>query len=177
MDNNNNPNAQAAAFSPATDFIETPIDNAVDTEPISNEKSINVIDETPETEELISSESQSEPASAPAPASVDDNIADEIHFDPDRAFDPENDALFNALREKLAILRRERNELLNQIDKKEDELTVYERTKTQYEVAGRYDDIDNSRFDTLNDEIYKLDLQRRFKERSIHSILGLLHTL
>ena len=202
MDNNNDPNAQAAIFSPATDFIETPVDNTVAAEPVLGEKSINIIDETPEAEDLITNAPQPEPATEPVPAAgpepaieptpvaepapmaepvpapvKDDKDKPEIHFDPDHASDPENEALFNALREKLVVLRRERNELIAQIDKVEDELTNSERTKSRYEVAGEYSYADYDRSNVLSDDIRKLDLQCRIKERSIHSILGLLRTL
>ena len=109
-------------------------------------KSIDIVDQTPEAEDLINAEPievnqpepeapvdpeyHEEPKTNDEPKSYEEPKG-EINIDPERACEVENQEFFDIMREKLSNMRRERNECIVQIDKKKDEITFIERRNLQ----------------------------------------------
>ena len=155
-------------------------------------KSIDIVDQTPEAEDLINAEpieaNQPEPE-APAepeyheePKTYDEPKSHEepkgeINIDPERACEVENQEFFDIMREKLSNLRRERNECIVQIDKKQDEITIIERRNLQYEVAGTPEKVERGHIEQLEAEISDIREQVAAKDRIIHGVLRTLRTL
>lgn len=98
-------------------------------------------------------------------------------FDAEHAFDPGNDEYFRITREKLASLRRERNETIVKIDKAEDELTALERENSQFASSGNYDKVNRDRANELRKEIRELHNVIFSKNHTINTLLGVLRAL
>lgn len=143
-------------------------------------KSIDIVDQTPEAEDLINAEpievNQPEPE-APVEPEYHEEPKGEINIDPERACEVENQEFFDIMREKLSNMRRERNECIVQIDKKQDEITIIERRNLQYEVAGTPEKVERGRIEQLEAEISEIREQVAAKDRIIHGVLRTLRTL
>ena len=187
------------------DFIETPVDKLSETEQGSSEgekpaeKAINIVDKTPEAENLIDETPtmdaptmdtsapktpvdlapESTPLEAPAetPKETEPHKAPKLDIDAEHAFDDTNEDLFHTTREKITNLRKERNELIASVDEKEDELTALERLNSQYEIAGEYEKINYSDIDKLRNEIRDIRTQAETKERALRSALKLIRAM
>jgi hypothetical protein len=174
-------------------------------------KSIDIVDKTPEAEDLINGaevedyaedyidygegEEQSEPEATPEEAETaqekpeapkeepkeeekEEIVMEEpAKFDAEHAFDPGNDEYFRITREKLASLRRERNETIVKIDKAEDELTALERENSQFASSGNYDKVNRDRANELRKEIRELHNVIFSKNHTINTLLGVLRAL
>ena len=159
-----------------SDFIEAPIDDTPEETETKEEKSINIVDETPEAENLI--DDAEEPAEEPKeePKAEPKNDGD-LKIDPEHAVEEANEDFFRALNERVAKLRRERNELIVQADKKEDEMTMIERYNSQYDLLGEFDKIERDRVESLRNEVRDLREQSKKKDHSIRSILKTIRTM
>lgn len=194
------------------DFIEAPVES--DEEKPAG-KSINIVDQTPEAEDLINgvadnneteiTEEKVEPMNnikpiapveqlesvapveqveqvapvepvAPVMLSHNDEAA-EINIDAEHAFEESNEDFFRTTREKIANLRKARNENIVSADKKEDELTTIERYNSQYEITGALDKIDRERVETLRNEIRDLRADADAKDKAIRASLKIIRTL
>lgn len=213
MEENNNQVAQV--------FDDADIDTSYETlrENIERQKnsgkSIDIVDKTPEAEDLINgaevedyaeeyidydnNEEKSEPEAAPKesevapeePEAPKDGITEEpkeeekeeivmeepAKFDAEHALDPGNDDYFRITREKLASLRRERNETIVKIDKAEDELTALERENSQFASSGNYDKVNRDRANELRKDIRELHNVIFNKNHTINTLLGVLRAL
>ena len=209
MEENNNQVAQV--------FDDADIDTSYETlrENIERQKnsgkSIDIVDKTPEAEDLINGaevedyaedyidygegEEQSEPEATteeaetapekpeapkeePKEEEKEEIIMEEpAKFDAEHAFDPGNDEYFRITREKLASLRRERNETIVKIDKAEDELTALERENSQFASSGNYDKVNRDRANELRKEIRELHNVIFSKNHTINTLLGVLRAL
>ena len=189
-----------------SDFIEAPVEELEEeaTEETVEEpagKSIDIVDRTPEAEDLIGSdeieetntnateetkeeaeENKMEPIEPIAPIEpvkpiqhINDNL--DINIDAEHAYEESNEEFFRATREKISNLRRERNECIVSADKKEDELTTIERRNSQYEIAGEFDKIDRESIDALRNEIRDIRGQADAKDRAIRSALKIIRAL
>lgn len=124
------------------------------------------------TEPVVAEEPRVEAPKAETPkANVD------IKADPEHAFDESNEEYFKVTREKLMNLRRERNETIVQLDKKEDELTLIERENNQYANRGIFEKIEHKKADELRNEIYNLHSAINSKDRTIDMLSNVLRTL
>ena len=173
----------------------TPI--TVQSDSASNGKSINIIDQTPEAEDLINGapvsdevqtieqleqiikeqhNEEEKPMDRPEPP-VAPKEEIEINVDPEHAYNDSDEDFFRTTREKLSSLRKERNELIVQMDKKEDELTRIERVNTQYVNHSLFHKIDHEEADRLRHEIHEIHNAISSKNRTIDTLSGVLRTL
>jgi catalase len=179
------------------------IEQPVNTEPTptavqdNNGKSINIIDQTPEAEDLINGtpaideaqtieelerivktqkNQEEEHMERPEPPFAKREDI-EINVDPEHAFNESDEDYFHTTREKLSSLRKERNELIVKMDKKEDELTNVERKNAQYVDRGVFDKVDHETADNLHREIHELRNTIMSKNRTIGTLSGVLRTL
>lgn len=206
---NNNESTPEGDFKPladaGADFIEAPVDNAVEEKPAS--KSINIVDQTPEAEDLINGApaEAAEPAEPIAPIENENGTKEEerveikpiepvepiapvmpshannadinINIDAEHACEESNEDFFRSTREKISNLRKERNECIVSADKKEDELTNVERYNSQYEIAGAFDKIDRERVESLRNEIRDIRAQADAKDKAIRAALKIIRTM
>ena len=195
-----------------SDFIEAPVEELEEeaTEETAEEpagKSIDIVDKTPEAEDLIGSDEVEEtntnateeikeeaeenkmepiepitpiePVKPAEPVKPIQHINDnlDINIDTEHAYEESNEDFFRATREKISNLRRERNECIVSADKKEDELTTIERRNSQYEIAGEFDKIDRESVDALRNEIRDIRGQADAKDKAIRSALKIIRAL
>lgn len=195
-----------------SDFIEAPVEELEEeaTEETAEEpagKSIDIVDKTPEAEDLIGSDEVEEtntnatkeikeeaeenkmepiepitpiePIAPIEPVKPIQHINDnlDINIDAEHAYEESNEDFFRATREKISNLRRERNECIVSADKKEDELTTIERRNSQYEIAGEFDKIDRESVDALRNEIRNIRGQADAKDKAIRSALKIIRAL
>lgn len=204
---NNNESTPEGDFKPladaGADFIEAPVDDAVEGKPAG--KSINIVDQTPEAEDLING-AQAEAAEPVEPITPIENENEtkeeekveikpiepvepiapvmpshannaDINIDAEHAYEESNEDFFRSTREKISNLRKERNECIVSADKKEDELTNVERYNSQYEIAGAFDKIDRERVESLRNEIRDIRAQADAKDKAIRAALKIIRTM
>lgn len=204
---NNNESTPEGDFKPladaGADFIEAPVDDAVEEKPAG--KSINIVDQTPEAEDLING-AQAEAAEPVEPITPIENENEtkeeekveikpiepvepiapvmpshannaDINIDAEHAYEESNEDFFRSTREKISNLRKERNECIVSADKKEDELTNVERYNSQYEIAGAFDKIDRERVESLRNEIRNIRAQADAKDKAIRAALKIIRTM
>lgn len=187
-----------------SDFIEAPVDEEGDeaeeatesTEEKPAGKSIDIVDKTPEAEDLINGNTTEETETEAteeakeetkeeveeikmepiAPVQHNDEPVN-INIDAEHAYEESNEDFFRATREKIVNLRKERNECIVAADKKEDELTNIERYNSQYEIAGAFDKIDRAGVENLRNEIRDLHTQADAKDKAIRSALKIIRAL
>ena len=207
---NNNESTPEGDFKPladaGADFIEAPVDNAVEEKPAG--KSINIVDQTPEAEDLINgapaeAAEAAEPVEPITPIENENETKEEekvevkpiepvepiapvmpshannadINIDAEHAYEESNEDFFRNTREKISNLRKERNECIVSADKKEDELTNVERYNSQYEIAGAFDKIDRERVESLRNEIRDIRAQADAKDKAIRAALKIIRTM
>lgn len=171
--------------------MDTDADANRDAAPIS----INIVDQTPDAEDLINGPDANDDAATenienveeekkmdiPEPRPVERPFPPKedttITIDPEHAYEESNEDYFRTTREKLASMRRERNELIVQMDKKEDELTGIERENTQYANRGIFEKINHERADQLHREIHDLRNAIMSKNRTVETLSGVIRTL
>ena len=204
---NNNESTPEGGFRPiadaGADFIEAPVDDTVEEKPAS--KSINIVDQTPEAEDLINgAPAEAAESTEPIEPIKDENETKEeekveikpiepvepiapvmpshinnadINIDAEHAYEESNEDFFRSTREKISNLRKERNECIVSADKKEDELTSIERYNSQYEIAGVFDKIDRERVESLRNEIRDIRAQADAKDKAIRAALKIIRTM
>lgn len=204
---NNNESTPEGDFKPladaGADFIEAPVDDAVEEKPAG--KSINIVDQTPEAEDLINGApaEAAEPVEPITPIENENETKEEekveikpiepvepiapvmpshannadINIDAEHAYEESNEDFFRSTREKISNLRKERNECIVSADKKEDELTNVERYNSQYEIAGAFDKIDRERVESLRNEIRDIRAQADTKDKAIRAALKIIRTM
>ena len=186
---------------PVADFIEAPVEELQEAPKQEEQpaekpagKSIDIVDKTPEAEDLINGPDTNNENTDNNNEVVEENHVElqvpseqnqeapvvnntDFNIDPEHAFEESNEDFFRMTREKIANLRKERNECTVAADKKEDELVTVQRYNSQYEVAGAYDKVDRERVESLRNEIRDLRAQAEGKDKVLRSALKTLTTL